>query len=509
MEATQIKVCDTTLREGAQTPGVFFDLEEKLEIALALENLRVDTIEAGFPAASKGDFDAAKKIAETLQQTPVAVLTRATSKDIDLARQALAKAAAPRIHTFMATSDIHLEYKLQMTRAQMMAHAAEAVRYAKQFIPDVQFIAEDAFRSDWDFLCRVLNGVISAGATSVCLADTVGYATPQEVASLVAYIREHVAAVDQTTLSIHCHNDLGMATANSLAALKCGALQVECAVGGLGERAGITPLEEIAMALVARYAYYKMKTRIDTKQLYRVSRLVSAISGIAVPPNRPVIGSHAFLHVTGGHQHSVMHHAETFEIMQPEEIGIQRSSIVLNKQSDSKVLKERLVQLGYELTPEAFETLFAQFKTLAERKKFVYDRDLEALLHAEKQQIQEHYRLLCHSIFSGTNALATASVRLAEVGGSTLEEASLGDGPVDALFKAIKKAIGREVRLKDYQLKAVTAGQDALGEATVWIEESGSVYSGRGLSTDVLEATAKAYVNAVNKWISGQKEREY
>lgn len=506
MEEAQVKICDTTLREGAQTSGVFFELEEKLEIALELEKMRVDIIEAGFPVASKGDFDAAKKIAETLQQAEVAVLTRANQKDVDLARQVLAKAVAPRIHTFMATSDIHLEHKLQMTRSQMMAHAAEAVRYAKQFIQEVQFIAEDAFRSDWDFLCRVLNGVVNAGATSVCLADTVGYATPEEVAALVSYIKEHVPSVGQTVISIHCHNDLGMAAANTLAALKCGAMQAECAVGGLGERAGIASLEEITMALATRYSYYKKKTRIDTKQLYRISRLVSSISGIAVPPYKPIVGDHAFLHVAGGHQHSVMHHAETFEIMQPEAVGIQRSSAVLNKQSDRKAFQDRLIQLGYELPTEVVDSLFIRFQTLAERKTFVYDRDLEALLHEKKQQTEERYRLLCHSILSGTHAIATASVRLAESEGVLLEEASLGDGPVDALFKAIKKAMGREVRLKDYQLKAVTAGQDALGEAAVWIETDTGIFSGRGLSTDVLEATAKAYVNAVNKSVSGHKE---
>lgn len=497
----KIKIFDTTLRDGAQTSGVCFETHEKVEIAEALAKMKVDIIEAGFPVASKSDYHAVEKISQTISTSIVSALVRANQKDIDIAKQALGKNENVRIHTFLATSDIQLAHKLNMSRAQVMAHAQEAVRYAKQFIDDVEFTAEDASRSDWDFLCQVFNGVIAAGATTINIADTVGYATPDEFGHLVKYVKEHVHDIDKVTIGVHCHNDLGMATANSLAGVIYGATQVECTINGLGERAGNASLEEIVMALATRYEYYKKSTNIDTRQIYRASRLVSTLSGIMVSPNKAIVGDNAFIHVAGGHQHSVSNHAPTFEIMRPESIGISRNTMVLNKLSGRQMFEERVAHLGYELSADVVNQLYVQFRELAKRKKLVYDRDIEALINSKKQQIQEHYRLLSHSILSGSATIATGSVRLENMNGDVLEEASCGDGPVDALFKAIKKAIGREFSLKDYQLKAVTSGQDALGEATVWLEEAGIVYSGRGLSTDVLEATAKAYVNAINKQV--------
>ena len=504
----KVKIFDTTLRDGAQTSGVCFETREKVEIAENLAKMKVDIIEAGFPVASKSDFQAVEEISRSIHTATIAALARANQKDIDIATQALGKRENGRIHTFLATSDIQLAHKLKMSRAQVMAHAQEAVRYAKQFMEDVEFTAEDASRSDWDFLCQVYNGVIAAGATTINITDTVGYATPEEFGNLVKYIKEHVHEIEKVAVGVHCHNDLGMATANSLAGILGGAGQVECTINGLGERAGNASMEEIVMALATRNEYYKKITNIDTRQIYRTSRLVSALSGIVVSPNKAIVGDNAFIHVAGGHQHSVVNHAPTFEIMRPESIGISRNTMVLNKLTGRQMFEERVAHLGYELKNDMLNHLFVQFKELAGRKKLVYDRDIEALINSKKQQIRQHYRLLCHSILSGTGSMATASARLETTTGDILEEASCGDGPVDALFKAIKKAIGREFRLKDYQLKAVTSGQDALGEATVWVEEENIVYSGRGLSTDVLEATAKAYVNAINKLISGNGDME-
>lgn len=496
-----VKIFDTTLRDGEQTPGVCLGAKEKLEIAQALAKLQVDVIEAGFPIASPGDFSAVSAIAAGVKGVAVAALARANSKDIDAARDALRQAEHPRIHTFIATSDIHLEYKLKMTRAQVLAHAEEAVRYAKQFTSDVEFSAEDGSRSDWDYLCQVYTAAINAGATTINVPDTVGYSTPAEFGALIRYITEHVPNIHQAVVSVHCHDDLGMAVANSLAAIQNGARQVECTINGLGERAGNTSMEELVMALATRKEYYQAATRIDTRQIYRTSRLVSTLAGIAVPPNKAVVGDNAFAHESGIHQHGVLNNPITYEIMNPEMVGISRNAIVLGKHSGRHAFEERLNQLGYDLPEEKINALFKEFKELADRKKVVYDRDIEAIVNDRQQTIDECYRLINHNVVSGNQVVATASVRL-ETNDRTIEEASCGDGPVDAVFKAIEKALGFSVCLKDYQLKAVTSGEDALGEATVWLEHDDKVFTGRGLSTDVIEASARAYMNAINKLIA-------
>ncbi|MEN6414624.1 MAG: 2-isopropylmalate synthase [Veillonellales bacterium] len=502
MDDQVIRIFDTTLRDGEQTPGVCLEAAEKLEIAQALAKLKVDVIEAGFPVASPGDFQAVKQIAEQVKGPVIAALARADKKDIDLAWQALQQAERPCIHTFIATSDIHLEYKLKMTRAQVLAKAKEAVRYAKKFVNDVEFSAEDASRSDWNFLCQIYGAAITAGATVINVPDTVGYSTPEEFGALIRYIREHVPNIDQAEISVHCHDDLGMAVANSLAAIANGATQVECTINGLGERAGNAAMEELVMALYTRREHYHAATGMDTRQIYRTSRLVSTLTGVAVAPTKAVVGENAFAHESGIHQHGVLNNSLTYEIMQPEIVGISRNAIVLGKHSGRHAFEERLKQLGHELDGQKINELFVQFKALADRKKVVFDRDLEAMVSDKRVAIPEWYRLTRHHVVSGNNTLPMASVKLETKDGQEVEKVSDGYGPVDAAFKAIEKAVGFAIELKDFQLKAVTAGEDALGEATVWLERDGGTFIGRGLSTDVIEASAKAYVNAVNKMLA-------
>ena len=502
MEKRTITIFDTTLRDGEQTPGVCLDGFEKLEIAQALAKAKVDVIEAGFPVASPGDFNAVRQIAAQIHGPIIAALARANHKDIDCAWQAISKSERPRIHTFIATSDIHLEYKLKMTREEVLTHACEAVRYAKRYTNDVEFSAEDASRSDWGYLCQVYSAVIAAGATVINVPDTVGYTTPDEFARLIHYLRDNVANIEQAIISVHCHDDLGLAVANSLAAVSAGALQVECAANGLGERAGNAALEELVLAIRTRGDYYQAKTNIDTRQIYRLSRLVSTLTGIVVPPNKAVIGDNAFAHESGIHQHGVLNNSLTYEIIAPEIIGISHNSLILGKHSGRHALEERLKSLGYELDNEAIGILFTKFKELADRKKVIFDRDIEALVVDKPADYNECFRLIYHHVSSGNQTMSTASVRLQGSDGTMLEEASGGDGPVDAAFKAIEKAIGIEIQLKDYQLKAVTAGKDALGEATVWVEREGRVFNGRGLSTDVIEASVKAYLNAINRMLA-------
>ncbi|MDR3588613.1 MAG: 2-isopropylmalate synthase [Negativicutes bacterium] len=501
MEKRTVKIFDTTLRDGEQTPGVCLDPAEKLEIAQALAKMKVDIIEAGFPIASPGDFAAVSGIAAKVRGPVIAGLARADKPDIDAVYNAVKVAERARIHTFIATSDIHMKHKLKMTRPQLLEAAEEAVRYARKYVDDVEFSAEDASRSDWDFLCQVFTRAIAAGASTINVPDTVGYTTPAEFASLIGYIRDHVPNIDQAAISVHCHDDLGLAVANSLAAVQCGATQVECAVNGLGERAGNASLEEIVMALHTRSDYYKATAAIDTQQIYRTSRLVSVLSGIVVQPNKAVVGDNAFAHESGIHQHGVLNNPLTYEIMRPEIIGLSRNALILGKLSGRHAFEERLKSLGYDIDKEKIGGLFAKFKELADRKKVVFDKDIEALLSEKITDQVEHYRLISYHVVSGNQMTATASVKVESAGG-TAEQAACGDGPVDAAFKAIEKTVGFEVCLKDYQIKAVTSGQDALGEATVWVEQDGRVFSGRGLSTDVIEASARAYVSAINKMLA-------
>lgn len=493
----KIQILDTTLRDGEQTPGVALGAMEKLEIAQSLARLKVDAIEAGFPVASPGDFQAVSTVADKIKGCVISALARAEEKDIEVARDALKAAERSRIHTFIATSDIHMQHKLKMTPDEVLAATKRAVCYARNFVEQVEFSAEDASRSDWDFLCKVYETAIASGATVINVPDTVGYSIPEEFGEMIAYLKNNISNIDKAIISVHCHNDLGLAVANSLAAIRNGATQIECTINGLGERAGNTAMEELIMALHTKNSYYKCDYNIDTRQLYRASRLVSTLTGVVVQPNKAVVGDNAFAHESGIHQHGVLNNPLTYEIMSPELIGISRNSIVLGKHSGKHAFEEKLVSLGYELATEEINKLFIRFKNLADKKKVIFDRDIEALI-AEKASFKpEWFRLVYHQVNSSNTARATAVVGLESSTGQ-LEAVSFGDGPVDAIFKAVEKATGIDIQLKDYQLKAVTSGVDALGEATIWIEHEGKVFCGRGLSTDVIEASVRGYISAIN-----------
>ena len=497
----RIYIFDTTLRDGEQTPGISLNVQEKLEIAAQLERLGVDAIEAGFPIASKGDFEAVKTIAQNIRKPVIVGLARAVKKDIERAWEALKYAARPRIHTFIATSDIHMEYKLKMTPEEVLKRVHDMVSYAKSFCEDVEFSAEDGSRTRPEFLFKVIETAIKAGATVINIPDTVGYSTPGEFGNRIKSIVENVEGIEDVTLSVHCHNDLGMAVSNSLAAIQNGATQVECTINGLGERAGNAALEEIVMALKTRKDFYGCDTGIVTEEIYRSSRLVSHLTGVHIQPNKAITGANAFAHESGIHQHGVLSKRETYEIMTPESIGLRQSQIVLGKHSGRHAFEEKLKELGYtHLDPDKVNEAFEKFKDLADKKKHVTDSDIEALLSEKVIQVPTIYDLEYFHISSGNSTIATSTVRLKKEDG-VIQEAACGDGPIDATFKAIDRAAGVEVNLKDYYLRAVTSGKDALGEVTVKIGRNGDVFIGRGISTDVIEASAKAYVNAINKMI--------
>jgi len=510
MMKERVYIFDTTLRDGEQSPGVNLNAQEKLDIARQLQKLGVDIIEAGFPIASQGDFEAVKNIAKNVKGVTIAGLARASVNDIDRAWEAVKYADQARIHTFIATSDIHLKHKLRMTREQVLEAAVAAVKHAKQYTADVEFSAEDAFRSDLDFLCRVVEAAISAGATTVNIPDTVGYATPFEFGEFIRDIRAKVPNIDQAIISIHCHNDLGLAVANSLAAVVNGAQQVECTVNGIGERAGNASLEEVVMALYTRHPFFNKTTGINKEEIYRTSRMVSNLTGMRVQPNKAIVGKNAFAHESGIHQDGVLKERTTYEIMSPETIGLNIKNIVLGKHSGRHAIKDRLLELGYHLSDEEISKAFVKFKDLADKKKEIKDEDLVAIVENEVLTVPETYMLEYFHISSGTQVIPTATVRLSR-GEEILEEAACGDGPVDAIYKAIDKLTGITSTLQFYSLQAVTGGKDALGEVTVKIKPNGGsrkTYLGRGVSTDVLEASAKAYLNAVNKVVFAQMEGE-
>ncbi|MBE7018580.1 MAG: 2-isopropylmalate synthase [Ruminococcaceae bacterium] len=498
--AKTIKIFDTTLRDGEQSPGCSMNLTEKIEVAKQLELLNVDIIEAGFAIASPMDFESVKTIAETVKNATVASLARATCKDIDAAYEAVKGAVNPRIHTFLATSPIHMQYKLKMSEDEVIARVKEMVSYAKKYCSDVEFSAEDASRSDKDFLARVMETAIAAGATTVNIPDTVGYSTPLEFASYITYLKEHVSNIDKADISVHCHNDLGMAVANSLAAVRAGATQVECTVNGIGERAGNTSLEEVAMAIKTRGDYYDAVTNINTRQIYRSSKLISAITGVSIPPNKAITGANAFAHESGIHQHGMLKNRSTYEIMTPESIGKPAEQMVLGKHSGRHAFEERLEILGYRLTKEELDRSFEHFKVLADKKKSITDRDIEALLANKKVQIHETYTLERFVINSGNTITSTAMIKV-KSGDDFIEKVATGDGPIDAAFKTINQITERNFVLRDYVIHAVTEGEDALGEAVVKLNLDGKKATGRAISTDIVEASIKAYLNGVNKLI--------
>ncbi len=495
----KILIFDTTLRDGEQTPGVNLNIKEKLEIARQLERLGVDCIEAGFPVASKGDFEAVKEVAKTVREPVIAGLARTVKGDIDTAWEALKYAARPRIHTFIATSDIHMKHKLKMEPAEVVKRAVEMVKYAKSLCPQVEFSPEDGARTRPEFLYEVLQAVIAAGADVINIPDTVGYSVPKAFGALIKGIKINVPNIANVVLSVHCHNDLGLAVANSLSAVENGATQVECTINGLGERAGNAALEEIVMAIKTRKDYFGFHTGIVTEQIHRTSTLVSNLTGVQIQPNKAITGANAFAHESGIHQHGMLTNRETYEIMTPESIGLKKSQMVLGKHSGRHAFEEKLKELGFTgLSQEKINDAFAKFKDLADKKKYVLDNDIDALVSEKEVEIVQAFELEYYQVSSGNNLTATSTVRLRRQN-ETIEEAACGDGPVDATFNAIDRAIGMEVTLKEYFLKAVTSGKDALGEATARVSKNGKVFTGRGISTDIIEASAKAYISAINK----------
>lgn len=497
----QIKIFDTTLRDGEQSPGCSMNLKEKIEMAKQLERLNVDIIEAGFAAASPGDFTSVREIANTIKNCTVASLARTLDKDIDKAWEAIKDAVSPRIHTFIATSDIHMKYKLKMKPDEVMQRAVDMVKYAKKYCSDIEFSAEDATRSDPYFLAKLFEEVIKAGATTLNIPDTVGYTTPEEYYNFIKTIRENTPSIDKVDISVHCHNDLGLAVANTLSAAKAGATQFECTINGIGERAGNAALEEIVMAINTRKDFYEYKSDIVTTELIRTSKLLSRITGVNVQPNKAIVGANAFAHESGIHQHGVLNERSTYEIMTPESVGLTTNVMVLGKHSGRHAFEERLNSLGYNLSKEELDSAFKKFKEIADKKKEVFNSDIEAIVAKESVQVPKIYRLKRFVINSGNTITATASVILNK-GEKEIEKVSTGDGPVDAAFKAIEKIVSMKLKLEDYSIQSVTEGKDALGDAVVKLSNgNGKIYSGRGLSTDVIEASVYAYVNAVNKML--------
>ena len=503
-----IKIFDTTLRDGEQAPGYSMNRSEKTEFAKQLEALGVDIIEAGFPNSSDEDFESVKEIARVIQNSCVCGLARLVKADIDRSWEAIKDAKHPRIHAFIATSDIHLEHKLNMTREQVLDKTTELVGYARSLCEDVEFSAEDATRSDWDYLAKVCERAIEAGATTINLPDTVGYTTPNEMFDMVKYIREHVKGVENVCLSMHCHNDLGMAVANTLAGVMAGCTQIECAVNGIGERAGNVALEEVVMAMHTRKNYFDAETRINMKQIYRASKLLSTLTGVQINPSKPVVGANAFAHEAGIHQHGVIKSRLTYEIMNPETIGMYQNKFVLGKHSGKHAFAERLSTMGYTLTPQEIEKAFVDFKKVAEKKKYINDRDIEALVVTERGKDSQVYVLENFTVQLGSSSLASAGIRLLK-DGALVEDAAIGSGPIDAAFKAIERIANTEAELINYSIQAVTEGEDALGEAVVKLmTKEGETVTGRGLSTDIIESSIKAYISGVNKIVSIKKMRK-
>jgi 2-isopropylmalate synthase len=504
MSKEKLIIFDTTMRDGEQSPGASMTREEKVRLARALEKLRVDVMEAGFPAASPGDFEAVEAVARTVTESVVCALARARDEDIDAAARALQPARAGRIHTFIATSPIHMERKLRMTPDEVVEAAVRAVKRARQYTDDVEFSPEDAGRSDVDFLCRVIEAVIDAGARTVNIPDTVGYSVPQQFGETIRQLIERVPNSDKAVFSVHCHNDLGLAVANSLAAVLAGARQVECTINGLGERAGNASLEEIVMAVRTRQDFFNVDTRIDTREIVPCSKLVSNITGFPVQPNKAIVGANAFAHESGIHQDGVIKSRETYEIMRAEDVGWHSNRLVLGKHSGRNAFRTRLKDLGIEFdSEEALNAAFTRFKELADKKHDIYDEDLQALVTETLQEsVDEQIRLVSMKVVSETGETPSAQVTLM-VNGSERTGEARGDGPVDAIFKAIESVVQSGCRLQLYSVNNITGGTDAQGEVTVRVDRDGRVVNGRGADTDIVAASAKAYINAVNRAVHG------
>jgi len=504
-----IRIFDTTLRDGEQSPGASMNVEEKIIIAKQLARLGVDIIEAGFAMSSPGDFDAVRRISHEVEGPIVCSLARAKPEDIDRAWEALKGAPKPRIHTFISTSDIHLKYQFKMTREEAMKRAVEMVKRARGYVDDVEFSPMDASRSDVKYLYEVLEAVIGAGAGTINIPDTVGYAIPSEFGGLIKSIKENVPNINKAVISVHCHNDLGLAVANSLAAVMNGARQVECTINGIGERAGNASLEEIAMILRTRKDALNIDTHIISEQIYPTSRLVSSITGMMVQPNKAIVGDNAFAHESGIHQDGLLKEKTTYEIIRPESIGLAQSTLVMGKHSGRHAFKTRLKELGYELSDENLNKAFERFKQLADQKKEVFDEDIEAIVADEvlRIEIPERFRLDKLNVVSGTESIPTATVEM-YIDGTHIKEKGIGDGPVDAAYKTIAKLTKTKSRLLRYSVNAITGGTDAQGEVTVRLQEDDHIVLGQGAHTDIIVASAKAYINALNKLEYKKRERK-
>ena len=496
--ASRIKIFDTTLRDGEQSPGCSMNLHEKLEVAAQLEKLNVDVIEAGFAIASQGDFQSVSEIAKVVKNATVASLCRAVEKDIDRAYEAVRHAVSPRIHTFLATSPIHMHYKLKMSEDEVLERVGFAVAYAKRYCSDVEFSAEDASRSEKEFLAKVFSKAIESGATVINVPDTVGYSSPEEMSEYIRYLKNHVHGIEKAEISVHCHNDLGLAVSNTLAAIMAGATQVECTINGIGERAGNASLEEIVMNLRTRKDYYNADCGIDARHIYRSSKLIQVITGVPVAPSKAVVGDNAFAHEAGIHQHGILAERSTYEIMTPQDIGIPKNKMVLGKHSGRHAFNDRLAELGYSLSQQELDEAFTRFKALADKKKTISDGDLDALVAMKLETAEQYYMLDNFVINSGSKITATSTVSLS-VGGGVIEKVAHGDGPVDASYKAINIILDKKIVLDDYSLRAATEGEDALGEVIVKITMGDKKAVGRARSTDIIEASILAYLNGVNK----------
>ncbi len=496
----RVMIFDTTLRDGEQSPGASLTSEEKVKIAEQLERLGVDIIEAGFPIASQDDAKAVMVISERVKTPVICALARCVDKDIGEALKSLEKASRPRLHIFLATSEIHRKYKLKKAKDEIIKIAVEKARFAKRHIDDIEFSPEDASRTEPDFLLEISKAVASEGVRTINVPDTVGYSTPEEYGSLVSFLREKLPA--GVVISVHCHNDLGLAVANSLQAISSGARQVECTVNGIGERAGSAALEEIVMNLTVKKSFYKIETGIQTREIYRTSRMVSSMTGIPVQPNKAIIGENAFRHESGIHQDGILKFRETYEIMSAETIGIPASELVLGKHSGRHALKSRIEALGFHLDESKLDMVFEKFKKLADKKKDITDVDLEVLTEEEDMRTHEPtYRLDYFHVLSGTSTIPSATVRIKK-GDEVMEDASRGDGPVDAIYKAIDRITGFSPVLREYKINAITGGKDAQGEVMVALQVEGMNVADKGFSTDIIEASAKAYINAINRYIA-------
>ncbi len=504
----KVIIFDTTLRDGEQAAGGTLNIQEKLGIARQLEKLNVDVIEAGFPISSPGDFEAVKLIAQEIRTPVICGLARATVEDIDRAWEAIKEAEHPRIHVFLSSSDIHLGYQLKKSREEVLNTAGEMVARAKKYTDDIEFSPMDASRTEPGYIYQILEAVIDAGATTVNIPDTVGYAIPGEFGNLIEGIINNVPNIKKAVISVHCHDDLGLAVANSLEAVRRGARQVECTINGIGERAGNASMEEIVMAIRTRQDFFHLTTEVNTTQIYKTSRLVSELTGFVVQPNKAIVGANAFRHESGIHQDGVIKVPITYEIMNPKTVGIPASSLVLGKLSGRHAFKERLAELGYSLSKADLDRAFIAFKELADKKKGVTDRDIESLIAEEQRTVSEVYHLDQVQVSCGDRGIPTATVRLINPEGQILADAALGTGPVDAVYKAINRIVGVPNQLTEFAVKSVTEGIDAIGEVLIRIESDGITYTGRGADTDIIVASAKAYMNALNRLLAAKRTAE-